>query len=221
MKDLRVIVLAAGEGLQLDGFTKALIRHPETGEPVIEQYLRLFAGHELTVVVGYRAIELMQRYPRLRYVYNHNWRLTGNAYSLALALDERPALVLSSDLFLADAIAERVLAGPRNLVLTRNRENRPQNGLNLQLSADGTVTRVYRGTPETPQDPEAPGIFKISDPTLLRLWKRNACDHGNLFALEALPLDRAPLHTVDVGNDFFHEVNSPADYLALMEATRR
>lgn len=221
MKNLRVIVLAAGEGLQLDGFTKALIRHPATGEPVIEQYLRLFAGYELTMVVGYRAIELMHRYPRLHYVYNHNWRLTGNAYSLALALDERPALVLSSDLFMADAIARRLIEGPPNLVLTRQRENRPQNGLNLKLNRDGTLARVYRGTPESPHDPEAPGIFKISDPTLLRLWKRGASDHGNLFALETLPLDREPLHTVDVGDDPFHEVNGPADYLALMEATRR
>jgi choline kinase len=221
MKDLRVIVLAAGEGLQLDGFTKALIRHPETGESVIEQYLRLFAGYELSVVVGYRAIELMHRYPRLHYVYNHNWRLTGNAYSLALALDERPALVLSSDLFMADAIAQRLLNGPENVVLTRARENRPQNGLNLRLNGDGTLAKVYRGTPERPHDPEAPGVFKISDPTLLRLWKRSASDNGNLFALETLPLDREPLHTVDVGGDFFHEVNSPTDYLALIEATRR
>jgi choline kinase len=219
----RLIVLAAGEGLQLDGFNKALIRHPRSGERVIEQYARLFSGHEITVVVGYRAIEIMHRYPALRYVYNSNWRLTGNAYSLGLALDDRPCIVLSADLFMDEALVERLRAAPGNAVLAADRGNRTKNALNLVLRADGSVEAVYQGAVQSDSHPEAPGVFKVQSASLLRRWKQRCLEHSNLFALQNLPLDGERderVFAVQLGAARLDEVNTPLDYLNLMERER-
>jgi choline kinase len=223
MTDLRAIVLAAGEGLSLDGFNKALVRHPKTGERILDQYLRILEelrpGIEVTVVVGFRAIELLHRWPRLRFVHNPNWRLTGNAYSLGLALDERPALVLSADFFLEPGVLARVLDGPPDVVACAHRGNRTLSATNLELRADGTIAAVYQGAVKSDRDPEAPGIFKVSTPASLREWKRRCLEHPNLFALQNLVLDTAehPVRAVDVGGLVLDEINTPQDYLNLME----
>jgi choline kinase len=218
----RLIVLAAGEGLQLDGFHKALIRHPRNGERVIEQYQRLLAGHDVTVVVGFRAIEIMHRYPALHYVYNSNWRLTGNAYSLGLALDDRPCFVLSADFFLDEAVIERLRKGPSNSVASAQRGNRTLSALNLALRPDLSIERVYQGAVQSDAHPEAPGLFKIESVALLRAWKQACLEHSSRFALQNLPLDGQDdrVFAVDLGGARLHEVNTPLDYLNLMERER-
>jgi choline kinase len=218
-----LIVLAAGEGLQLDGFHKALIRHPRSGERVLEQYRRLFPDREITVVVGFRAIEIMHRYPALKYVYNSNWRLTGNAYSLGLALDERPCIVLSADFFMDEGVVELLQGAPRNAVLAAHRGNRTMSALNLALRADGTIESVYQGAVRSDAHPEAPGLFKVESASLLRRWKQRCLEHSNLFALQNLPLDGQgddQVFAAQLGGARLFEINTPLDYLNLMEHER-
>lgn len=219
MKAERAIVLAAGEGLQLDGFAKALIRHPQTGERVLEHYDEILEGLEITVVVGYRAIEILQAFPDLHYVYNANWRLTGNAYSLGLALDDRPTLVLSADFFMDPGVIGRLQDGPDNAVLSTTRGNRPMTATNLVVGDDGHITEVYQGAVKSDRDPEAPGLFKICDQAVLRAWKRACLDAPSMFALRCLPLDGG-IATVSLGELELSEINTPLDYLALMERSR-
>jgi hypothetical protein len=219
----RVIVLAAGEGFQLDGFNKLLMRHPATGEPVLEQYLRLFDGLPMTVVVGYRAIEIMHRYPRLDYVYTADWRITHNSYSLALALDERPSYVLSSDFFLEAGVVEALREGPTSSVLAMHRENRTGSALNLELDDDGGLRSVYQGPLRSPRDPDAPGIFKVCSPRLLREWQRQCLENRSRFALLNLPLTGAGderVYAVDPAPHRLDEVNTPLDYLNLAARVR-
>jgi len=83
---MRAIILAAGEGFLLDGMVKCLVRAPHDGRPLLERMIDGFARHQITVVVGYRAVDVMQQYPDLDYVYNADWATTNNSYSLGLAL---------------------------------------------------------------------------------------------------------------------------------------
>ena len=78
-KIARAIILAAGRGHQLDGVNKVLIRHPKTGRTILDHAIEAFAGKNVTVVVGFRAIQIMELYPQLDYVLNPEWAVTGNA----------------------------------------------------------------------------------------------------------------------------------------------
>ena len=55
---MRVIILAAGQDCQLDGYNKLLIKDPESGDSVLDKYIEAFNGFNITVV-GYRAINVM------------------------------------------------------------------------------------------------------------------------------------------------------------------
>lgn len=220
MTAMRLIILAAGQGFKLDGYNKILLTDPRTGEPLLTRYRSMFPDWDITVVVGFKAIRVMSAYPQLHYVYNDRWSMTGNSYSLSLALDERPSVVMSSDLFFDDELAGLVRDAPANAVFGMRSENKQPN--TVRVATDGaTVSQLYSGDPRDHAHPESLGIFKVSDPDLLLEWKRRCARECTVFAAHNLPVDRAPLAYVDKGDAFFHEVNSHFDYLALLERHRR
>lgn len=214
---MRTIILAAGQGYKLDGFIKLLIRNPMTGERIIDQYLRIFKGTEITVVVGYKAIEIMHRYPKLNYVYNPDWNITNNSYSLGLALNEEPSIVISSDFILNDKLICTMNNYVSNCIVTERRENRSLDSLNCSLSEDGKINEIYQGPLRSSSDPEAVGIYKISNRKLLNVWKKNCIDHGNLFAGQNLKFDISPIDSFDMGLHNFYEINTVLDYMKLIK----
>lgn len=215
----RAIILAAGRGHQLDGFTKVLLKHPRTGRTVLDHALDAFSGKTVTVVVGFRAIQVMEQYPHLDYVINHDWAITNNAHSLALALTDKPTFVVSGDTFFSRDLIAELDAGDPNLVLTEARENRTLSAIHCELTAAGRVASTYQGPVRAVRDPEALGLFKISDPEALRQWKRRSIQHANMFVGQTLPCELVDLAAVDLGRYDYDEINTPADYLRLIEKT--
>jgi choline kinase len=216
----RVVVLAAGQSLQLDGFLKVLTRHPVSGRTILDSMVDAFAGKEVVVVVGYRAIEVMQTHPRLGYVLNPDWALTSNAMSLGLALTDEPTYVVSGDLFLDRALIERLDRAPQDLALTRRNENRIPSAIHCVIDEAGDIEDLYQGPLRSPDHPEAAGIYKVSSREALRAWKRRCIQHANLFAGQLLPHRTAPIRSVDIGQDELFEINTPVDYLNLVARTR-
>lgn len=215
-----VIILAAGRSLQLDGISKAMIRHPATGRTILDYAIAAFAGKRITVVVGFRAIQIMQAYPQLDYVHNPDWALTGNAMSLGLALDERPAYVVSGDIFIAPELVQRLDRAAPDLVLASDREKRSLSAIHCVLDERRQVVETYQGPVRSMTHPEAVGILKASDPELLRAWRQRCIRHSNLFAGQLLPCDVAPVAIEMLGEELFFEVNTPVDYLELVQASR-
>lgn len=213
---MRVIILAAGQGYQLDGFNKLLIKSPIDGERIIDKYIKLFEGKELTFVLGYRAINVMHNYPDLNYVYNNDWAVTNNSYSLSLAISEEPCYVVSGDLFFdKELIAELDTATP-NLVATQMRDNRSLSAVNVSADENQVVQEVYQGKLRNLTHPESIGIFKISSPDLLKIWKRNCLDYGNLFVGQNIPYNEIDkVFSYDISSYKVNEVNTPMDYLRL------
>lgn len=211
---MRLIVLAAGQGFKLDGFNKLLIKNPKTGKTILEQYLELFTGYKITVVLGFRAIEVMSEYPQLDYVYNDDWRITGNSYSLALALDDEPCVVISSDFIFDGNMVELIERSPDNCAFVVYSENKGVNTLRCKID-DGTIASIYLGF-EAGTDPEAVGIYKVSNSDLLRKWKRECLQNKNVFAGINLPLD-IKISAVDITHVELHEINTPLDYLKLIK----
>jgi choline kinase len=216
----RVIVLAAGRGHQLDGATKVLIRHPATGRTILDHFIDAFAGKRITVVVGFRAIQIMEQYPQLDYVINHDWAVTNNAMSLGLALDGEPSYVTSGDIFLERALIDELDQAAPNLALTELRDNRTLTAIHCVLRDDGSIAETYQGPVKDVRHPEAIGLFKITDDELLRRWKHLSIRHGNLFVGQTLPCEEAPIAAVPRNDHPFVEINTPADYLRLLEQQR-
>lgn len=215
---MRVIVLAAGQGYQLDGFNKLLINDPRDGSTVIDKYIRAFEGMQITVVVGYRAINVMNRYRHLDYVFNPNWAVSDNSYSLSLAISEEPCYVIFDDLFIEPELIEMLEKAGPDLVLTAKRENRLPNTLNCSLDETNRILEVYPGKLKSLSDPETLGLYKISDLELLIGWKRNCVQYPNLFIGQNIPLDAAtPIYSADLGSHRLDEVNTPLDYIRLLQ----
>lgn len=214
---MRVIVLAAGQGFQLDGFNKLLIRDPVDNKLIIEKYREAFDGMDLSIVLGYRAINVMNKYPDFDYVYNSDWAVTNNSYSLNLSLNDEPCYVISGDLFIEPELVTMLENYGPNLVLTKNRESRSLSALNVSTDNNGYIQELYQGKLRKPNDPEAIGIYKISSPEILKKWRRNCREYGNLFAGQNLPYDlKTPVVNVDIQGHRLDEINTPMDYIRLL-----
>jgi len=216
----KVIILAAGRGNQADGVAKTLIRHPLTGRTILDHAVEAFAGKKIVAVVGFRAIQIMETHPEIDYVINHDWAITNNAMSLGLALDNEPCYAVSGDIFFERSLVERLDLSSPNIVLTENRENRALSAIHCVLRSDGSISSTYQGPVQDMANPEAIGLFKISDREILRHWKRLCIKHGNLFVGQILPCNGEPIFAVDKAGATFDEINTPSDYLRLIERAR-
>ena len=69
---------------------------------IIDQYIRFFKGMDITVVVGYKAIEIIQLYPNLNYVYNSDWQKGLDKFKLEESITWELAIVTKLNKFSAD-----------------------------------------------------------------------------------------------------------------------
>jgi len=215
---MKVIVLAAGQGFKLDGFNIILLKDPLTKKTILDYYIDYFSDYDITVVVGYRSITIMNEYPQLNYIFNKEWRLKGNSYSLALALTEESCLILPSDLFFDKKLAELIKKSPDNMALVANTENRSMQALHCQVK-DGKIAKVYSGTPKQ-EDPELMGVFKITDKQILRKWRKNCAVNDNIFIGKNLPLKESDIYAVDKDDHLLYEVNTPNEYISFINLRR-
>ncbi|MBT5717854.1 MAG: hypothetical protein HOI70_13175, partial [Opitutae bacterium] len=107
-----------------------------------------------------------------------------------------------------------------DLVLTEKRENRTLSAVHCVLGQDERIVETYQGAVKDVEHPEAIGLFKISDYEILRKWKFTSVKHGNLFVAQTLPCDIQPIKSVPRNNHSFVEINTPEDYLRLLEEKR-
>ncbi len=210
---MKLIVLAAGDSFAIDGYNKLMIREPKSRKTILELYQEIFDVSTVEIVVGYKALELMNTYPEFTYHYNINWQTTGNAFSLALALTEEPCYVISSDFILDYRIANYLQLNENFAILTQL-ENRNLAALNARVKNE-LLHDVYRGKSEN-NDPELTGLFKISDPKILLEWKSRCLSNPELLVGECLPFDKYKIAVNFVPKKLISEINVPEDYIKLI-----
>ena len=209
---MKLIILAAGDSFELDGFNKLMIQHPKYNKSIVELYEEIFDVTKIEIVVGYRAMEIMNAYPKYDYIFNKKWQTTGSAYSLSLALTDEPCYVISSDFLIDINIAEK-LSSEDDYVVIKKAESRRLTSLNAKINrTDSKVLEVYRGK-SYDNDPEVLGIFKISNPDILRIWKKNSIVNPNAYAGETLPYNLHKIPSVFFNNELITEINTPEDYI--------
>jgi hypothetical protein len=85
--------------------------------------------------------------------------------------------------------------------------------LNAKVNSDSSkIIEVYRGKAYN-NDPEILGVFKVSNPEILRLWKRNCIMEPNSYAGESLPYKENDISTIYLDDDVITEINTPEDYI--------
>ena len=212
---MRLIVLAAGDSSSFDGFNKLFLVHPIYKRPMIEMYKTLFKTEDICIVVGYRALEVMSKYPDFQYAYNSKWKETGNSYSLALALNNTPSVVISSDLFISQKAVDALLSTESNSVLIKNQENKRSKGLacNIQNGKIEYIVPIKKGV----EGPELCGVFKIIDYNLLQKWKKNCFNNPSLFAGKNLPLESF-VESVLTNDNELYEVDTPEEYIIRLKS---
>lgn len=218
---MRLIILAAGQGYKLGNYNKILLKSPRTNSTIMDSYLEIFKGADVTVVVGYKAINIMHQYPNLRYIYNPDWSITKDSYSLGLALDEEPCYVIHSDMFLSRNIRGVLDDCEGNCVITINRDSRNSSALNCSLD-DKKIKEIYQGGLRDPLDPELIGIYKITQRDTLRYWKRNCLEHRNLLIGQNFPLYKGIDLLAINGNGFdITIIKTPLDFINYLNASRQ
>ncbi len=216
---MKAIILAAGESMLLDGFPKLLVKNPLTNKTILDHYLEAFNNMEVTLVVGYKAMEVINKYPDLNYVYNPHWATTNNSGSLSLALNNEPCIVVSDDIFLKQDLIKKIISFDGDVVLTSVNESRSNSSLNCKLDGD-KVSEFYTGPIENVTDPEAIGVYKVSSEEVIKKWAKNCMKFPNLLIGENLPSKEANIFYYDLGDNYFFEINTIYDYLRFIDENK-
>ncbi len=207
---MRLIILSAGDSFELDGFNKLLINNPISGKTIIEQYQSIFEPGEITVVVGYKAMEIMNRYPHFNYIYNKKWQTTGSAYSLSLALNEEPSIVIESDFFI-DELLKNEFASKDEFVVIKKSESKSLNSFKAIIK-ENRIAGVYSGKSKN-NDPELLGVFKVSNIETLREWKKNGIQNPHQYIGESFPYETSTIPFIEVCGKSITEINTPTDFI--------
>lgn len=216
---MRTIILAAGQGYKLGNFNKLLLRCPYTNKTILDIYLDIFKDTEITIVVGYKAIQIMNEYPKLNYIYNQDWHISKDSHSLGLALNEEPSYIIHSDLFITDDVRNELDKSSENAAVALNRPDRTSSALNCTIEKN-FISRIYQGDLINPHDPELIGIYKVKQKDALRYWKRSCFDHKNLLAGQNFPLNKdIPLERVNGDNLNLTIIKTPIDYINYINLT--
>ncbi len=209
-----LLILSAGRGIGLDGFHKLNLVSPSTEETILQRYRRQLS-EDATVVVGYRAPELMARHPKLKYEYNYSWFETGSAFSAAIGLKSVPVIVVPSDLFLDDEAAAVIRAATGNVIFTSNTENRSKKAVNVNTQGDA-VTEIYCGPKRHGDDPEFKGIVRIEDPALLEALVKTCHANPSAAFSDCLDMHKEHFKTQDAKGSIY-EINLVEEYMEFFQ----
>ena len=206
---MKLIVLDAGDSFELDGFNKLLLKNPSSNQTIIEEYENKYKIKNMNIVVGYNAIDIMNQFPKYNYIFNSKWQTTNNSYSLSLALNDESCIVTSSDFFIKDSLVQKI-SSYDNCIVIKDSENKNLKSLNATIKHD-VISAIYYGK-AAGSDYELMGIFKISNPKILKEWKKNCILNPNKYIGENLPLSQE-IKILRVNKEEVVEINTTQDYI--------
>lgn len=174
------VILAAGMGTRLGGFTK---EQPKgfleiDGQSLIDRSITNLINHGITnIIVGtgyfHEHFDLLrQRFPGLTTCRNEDYAVTGSMYTLYVLRDmvKEPFLLLESDLLYEPAAIDYLLSDPAdNIILASGPTNsgdevfiqQSPSGLLQNMSKDRTILKHIEG--------ELVGISKLSMEALAKM----------------------------------------------------
>jgi choline kinase len=215
----QVVILGAGRSVR-GALPSAMVDIDEHGR-VLDWLLDAFAvldDPDVAFVGGYRAEDVVERYPQLRVVFNRAWAETGPVESLALvALDPlRPAYVCYADVVFRRGAVERLAAAPDGVAIAVDTQWRRRydgrgpadlEGAEKVRVAGDVVTAIGATVPTELADAEFAGVLRLSPQAVAAALR--AIGAGTLAPTAALPAlveeiraAGVPVSVVDLAGDW-------------------
>lgn len=212
--DSKLLILSAGRGVGLDGFHKLKLVSAQTNETILQRYIRQLSAN-ITIVVGYRAPEIMAENPGLTYRYNYNWFETGSAFSAHLGLSTVPVIIVPSDLFICDVAAQQIMQAEDNVIFTLDTENRGVNAINVSENG-GFVSDMYLGPKRSGADDEFCGIVRIKDLDLLSAISQECEKNSSAAFSDCVATHKDKFRVIQLQGSV-REINTVEDYVSYFE----
>lgn len=226
---MKAIILAAGEGNRIKGFTdkpKCLIE--VDGISLLENTLSSLnreGFHEVVLVVGYRA-ELIKEFGssfkdmKLTYINNPLYKTTNTMYSLYLAHRylSGGVLIFDGDILFEHRVLQRVLEGEEDYWAVDNFKD--SDGVMLTADQTGKIVKIeiIRERSTFPQRYKCAGIIKVSPKLGAKFasWLHEDVEKGDTHIYNdivlARRLDRHPIYICCISGLKWAEIDTEEDY---------
>ena len=200
----------------MDGIHKLKLLIPATKDTIKTHIQNSFPGN-LSIVVGYRAAELMSEWPDLDFSYNKRWYETGSAESARIGLrdlkKQNPVIIMPCDIIFSPKASATINNCNDDSIFVVNSENRSANALNVILDGEKIID-CYRGPKKDGSHPEAKGVAKIFSKEKLDIVSKECELNPNSFFIEALIKSGCKFNSVDLTGEI-NEINTTDEYFQL------
>lgn len=215
---MHVVILAAGMGKRLGGDRPKPLTEIAPGLSLLGSQVRVLSRlldrDRITLVLGYSAMQIIEAFPDLQYVYNPRYAETNTAKSLLCALRKLDDDVLwtNADLYFEEPAARRLLDGEGTRLLV-DRSHVGEEEIKYTVHEDGSIAELSKTVAEPLG--EALGMNVVARADLPRFIEQlNAVGDQDYFekALENLTIAQAIRATpVPINQEYCREVDFPAD----------
>lgn len=216
---MKAIILAAGMGMRIDSpLPKPLI--PLHQEHSILDYLvshisREINADDLMLVVGYKFQLIMEKFPHLTFVYNHDYVKNGTAKSLLCALrkiQNEDVLWMNGDIY-CDAQIFKLMLGLKESGCLVDHKSCGEEEVKYNRSKNGFIHELSKSVKNAEGEALGINLIKAKD---LEAFKKELelVGRKDFFekALENLTLaGKLHLKPVDKGSHFCHEIDFEED----------
>ena len=223
---MKAFLLAAGRGTRISRMIEEIPKCtlPVGGEPLIRRTANILleSGFELIVCVGYRSDKIYESLDGLPVTYYTNpfYEVTNSIASLWFARDEIKSdmIIMNADVYFTDSILKSLIADKRDAVMMIDSTRVEIGDYFFATTDNGCIVKYGKDLPIKLRSAEYVGLAKINHSFIhefrerldylvttsqYSLWWENV-----LYSFT----DNKDIHTLDVGGEFWAEVDYFDDY---------
>lgn len=216
---MKAIILAAGMGTRLGSLIPKPLTALKDEKTILDYQVEKLAEtvglHNIIMVVGYKHHVIMEKFPELIYIYNHEYTQTNTSKSLLYALNKiegEDVIWMNGDVFFDKEVISLISASDRSSCLVDNKKCAEEE-IKYNLDEEGFIKEISKQVVDAKGEALGINLVKASDIQKLR-EALDKVENSDYFekALENLTLGgHLKLRPIDVGDLFCQEIDFQED----------